>query len=218
MPRARPRHGRHRGHGRRTWPASVVTVDQVRRQGQGVRGRGGASPCVDLIAEGTIVFVVNTPRGRGGRSDGEHIRKASEPASGQLGDHGAAALSAARASAHGGQPSECAQPPGVPCRRWCRAPVAESGGAGRTGCAGANVGARWGRSVAAEPGDDRRRARPGYGAELAPYLRPGALGAVVPQVARRLPVGRQPGAAGARHAGSGCSTPSACRARAWRRG
>ncbi|MEX2626394.1 MAG: carbamoyl-phosphate synthase large subunit [Ilumatobacteraceae bacterium] len=31
---------------------------------------------VDLIAEGAISFVVNTPQGRGGRSDGEHIRKA----------------------------------------------------------------------------------------------------------------------------------------------
>ena len=31
---------------------------------------------VDLIADGTIVFVVNTPRGSVGRSDGEHIRKA----------------------------------------------------------------------------------------------------------------------------------------------
>jgi carbamoyl-phosphate synthase large subunit len=31
---------------------------------------------VDLIAEGKISFVVNTPRGRLGRSDGEQIRKA----------------------------------------------------------------------------------------------------------------------------------------------
>jgi len=31
---------------------------------------------VDLIAAGTISFVVNTPRGRLGRSDGEQIRKA----------------------------------------------------------------------------------------------------------------------------------------------
>ena len=31
---------------------------------------------VDLIAAGKISFVVNTPRGRIGRSDGEQIRKA----------------------------------------------------------------------------------------------------------------------------------------------
>jgi carbamoyl-phosphate synthase large subunit len=31
---------------------------------------------VDLIAEGRISFVVNTPRGLGGRTDGEQIRKA----------------------------------------------------------------------------------------------------------------------------------------------
>ena len=31
---------------------------------------------VDLIADGKISFVVNTPQGRGGRTDGEQIRKA----------------------------------------------------------------------------------------------------------------------------------------------
>jgi carbamoyl-phosphate synthase large subunit len=31
---------------------------------------------VDLIADDKICFVINTPRGRIGRSDGEHIRKA----------------------------------------------------------------------------------------------------------------------------------------------
>jgi carbamoyl-phosphate synthase large subunit len=31
---------------------------------------------VDLIARGEITFVINTPQGRGGRSDGEAIRKA----------------------------------------------------------------------------------------------------------------------------------------------
>ena len=32
---------------------------------------------VDLIGSGKVTFVVNTPQGRGGRSDGEAIRKAS---------------------------------------------------------------------------------------------------------------------------------------------
>ena len=37
---------------------------------------GAALTAVDLIADGKISFVVNTPQGRGGRSDGEQIRKA----------------------------------------------------------------------------------------------------------------------------------------------
>ncbi len=36
----------------------------------------GQSDAVDLIAEGGVQVVVNTPRGRGSRSDGAHIRKA----------------------------------------------------------------------------------------------------------------------------------------------
>jgi carbamoyl-phosphate synthase large subunit len=48
------------------------TVDQVVAKVQDRRG----VTAVDLIAEGKISFVVNTPRGRIGRSDGEHIRKA----------------------------------------------------------------------------------------------------------------------------------------------
>jgi carbamoyl-phosphate synthase large subunit len=36
----------------------------------------GARTAVDLIAEGKIAFVVNTPRGHGSRRDGEYIRKA----------------------------------------------------------------------------------------------------------------------------------------------
>jgi carbamoyl-phosphate synthase large subunit len=48
------------------------TVDQVVAK---VQDHNGLT-AVDLIAEGKISFVVNTPRGRIGRSDGEHIRKA----------------------------------------------------------------------------------------------------------------------------------------------
>ena len=50
-----------------------VEVDQVLGKVQDV---DGGRTAVDLIADGTIVFVVNTPRGSVGRSDGEHIRKA----------------------------------------------------------------------------------------------------------------------------------------------
>ena len=39
---------------------------------------------VDLIADGKVSFVINTPQGRGGRTDGEQIRKAGQHAPGQL--------------------------------------------------------------------------------------------------------------------------------------
>jgi carbamoyl-phosphate synthase large subunit len=50
-----------------------VPVDSVLGK---VQDSDGGRTAVDLIADGTIVFVVNTPRGSSGRSDGEHIRKA----------------------------------------------------------------------------------------------------------------------------------------------
>ena len=37
---------------------------------------GASLTAVDLIADGRVSFVVNTPQGRGGRTDGEQIRKA----------------------------------------------------------------------------------------------------------------------------------------------
>ena len=37
---------------------------------------GAGKTAVDLIAAGKVSFVVNTPEGGVGRSDGEHIRKA----------------------------------------------------------------------------------------------------------------------------------------------
>jgi carbamoyl-phosphate synthase large subunit len=37
---------------------------------------GSALTAVELIAAGEVVFVINTPQGRGGRTDGERIRKA----------------------------------------------------------------------------------------------------------------------------------------------
>lgn len=44
------------------------TVDKVSEQ--------AGETAVDLIASGAISFVINTPQGRGGRTDGEAIRKA----------------------------------------------------------------------------------------------------------------------------------------------
>jgi carbamoyl-phosphate synthase large subunit len=49
-----------------------VEVDQVLAKVQD----GEGVTAVDLIANGEIDFVVNTPRGRIGRADGAHIRKA----------------------------------------------------------------------------------------------------------------------------------------------
>jgi carbamoyl-phosphate synthase large subunit len=39
-------------------------------------GESGAADAVDLIATGRVQLVVNTPRGRGPRADGVHIRSA----------------------------------------------------------------------------------------------------------------------------------------------
>ena len=51
-------------------------VDQVVGKVQDQASDDTVVTAVDLIAEGGITFVVNTPQGRGGRSDGEQIRKA----------------------------------------------------------------------------------------------------------------------------------------------
>ncbi len=50
-----------------------LAVDQILAK---VQEQTDTPTAVDLIAEGKISFVVNTPRGSVGRSDGEHIRKA----------------------------------------------------------------------------------------------------------------------------------------------
>jgi len=48
-----------------------LIVDQV----VGKVSEGADVTAVDLISEGKVSFVVNTPQGRGGRTDGERIRK-----------------------------------------------------------------------------------------------------------------------------------------------
>ncbi|WP_394934527.1 carbamoyl-phosphate synthase large subunit [uncultured Ilumatobacter sp.] len=53
-----------------------VEVDQVLDKVQDIHTKGAGVTAVDLIAAGEISFVVNTPRGRIGRTDGAHIRKA----------------------------------------------------------------------------------------------------------------------------------------------
>jgi carbamoyl-phosphate synthase large subunit len=51
-----------------------VTVDTLVSK---VGEEGVASDAVDLIAQGKVQMVINTPRGLGPRADGQHIRKAS---------------------------------------------------------------------------------------------------------------------------------------------
>ena len=51
-------------------------LDTVIRHGEIVTAAGSVGHADIGIADGIIVFVVNTPRGSVGRSDGEHIRKA----------------------------------------------------------------------------------------------------------------------------------------------
>jgi carbamoyl-phosphate synthase large subunit len=80
-------------------PAGLVVARRLRQLGMGIAATTGTASylarfgeavdlvvgkvsedaevtAVDLIADGKISFVVNTPQGRGGRTDGEQIRKA----------------------------------------------------------------------------------------------------------------------------------------------
>jgi carbamoyl-phosphate synthase large subunit len=62
--------------------ATQGTADYLARFGNPVDevvakvSEGEGKTAVDLIAAGSVTFVVNTPEGKGGRSDGEQIRKA----------------------------------------------------------------------------------------------------------------------------------------------
>jgi carbamoyl-phosphate synthase large subunit len=80
-------------------PAGLVVAKRLRQLGLGIAATNGTAAylarfdqpvdlvvgkvsegaeltAVDLIADGKVVFVINTPQGRGGRTDGEQIRKA----------------------------------------------------------------------------------------------------------------------------------------------
>ena len=69
--------------------ATQGTADYLARFGQPVDevvakvSEGAGKTAVDLIAAGKVTFVVNTPQGRGGRTDGEQIRKAANAPPGQ---------------------------------------------------------------------------------------------------------------------------------------
>ena len=80
-------------------PAGLVVAKRLRELGLGIAATKGTAEylarfdqpvdlvvgkvsegaeltAVDLITDGKVVFVINTPQGRGGRTDGEQIRKA----------------------------------------------------------------------------------------------------------------------------------------------
>ena len=79
-------------------PAGLVVAKRLRELGLGIAATAGTAAylarfdqpvdlvvgkvsegaeltAVDLIADGKVSFVINTPQGRGGRTDGEQIRK-----------------------------------------------------------------------------------------------------------------------------------------------
>ena len=66
-------HRRHLGHRRVTSRSEGLAVDTLVAK---VGEEGVASDAVELIAQGKVQLVVNTPRGLGPRADGQHIRTA----------------------------------------------------------------------------------------------------------------------------------------------
>jgi len=89
-------------------------------------GEAEGIDALDLMGEGRIALVVNSPRGRGSRADGAHIRHAAGEHRIPLVTTGAAALAAARGMVewasrplavrtlqefHRGDPDEQAGPP-----------------------------------------------------------------------------------------------------------
>ena len=183
--------------------ATQGTADYLARFGNPVDevvakvSEGEGKTAVDLIGAGEVTFVVNTPEGRGGRTDGEQIRKAATL-------HRVACVTtvdAALAAVHGlaerrdhplevrslqehhsaGRSAPCAR---CASRRRLR----------RAACMTGDAVRRVGR--AGQPGDDgvgdgRVRDRAGR------LPRPVGARRRRRQVARRLRVGRQPGAAAA---------------------
>ena len=165
-----------------------LPVDQWWQGARRSQRRGSDRPTApDLIADGKIGFVVNTPRGSVGRSDGEHDPQGGQPASRELCDHGELRPWQRRRAgrAHGRcSPSE---PAGVPLPR-----------AGTRHAVEPRVVMRDRRRVGRlrGPGDDgvgnggvRRRARAVHGPRVDRRGRH--------QVDRAVRVGREPGAAGA---------------------
>ena len=151
---------------------------------------------VDLISSGKVDLVVNTPRGRGPRADGNHIRRAADGPPGAR----ASPPPRPRSPPRPGSPSRRAAR--RPCGR-CRSttPTASSGSRsevsrrapGRPRAVDLTVTA--GRRSCCPTRSSRRRGRSGYGDEVAAALPAGPARRGDGEVARRVRVARQPRAA-----------------------
>lgn len=75
--------------------SQVVAKVRSATDGDGDRGDGDGVDGVELIAQGKVQLVVNSPRGRGPRADGTHLRRAAGAAKVPLVTTAAAALAAA---------------------------------------------------------------------------------------------------------------------------
>ena len=175
---------------------------------------GVASDAVDLIAQGKVQLVVNTPRGLGPRADGQHIRMASVTYKVPC----LTTLAAARAAAAG-----MADARSHPLRgaRRCRTSIRSPGRgrdervrpAGRAAALATRVG-----GVELDNPVMTASGTSGHGTELADVRRAGRPRRGRREVAlasSRGPATRRRGCTRSRPA---CSTASGCRARGWRRG
>ena len=212
--RARLRDRGHRRHRRARSRRAGIPVDTGRRQGR--RGRSGVD-AVDLIASGKVDLVVNTPRGRGPRADGAHIRRAAIATGIPCVTTVAAALAAAAGHRRVGAD---ASPTVRSLQEYhrdgqLRLEVVTPMRAAVDRDAGRPRRRRSGRSRC-RTRSSPRRARSGTAPSWRGSCDPARLGAVtVKSLARRTPWPGNPRAAAARGPpAAGCSTRSACRARA----
>jgi hypothetical protein len=183
-------------------PAGLVVAKRLRELGLGIAATSGTAAylarfdqpvdlvvgkvsegaeltAVDLIADGKVSFVINTPQGRGGRTDGEQIRKSAN--SNRVSSVTTDRRGARRGAGHGraaGHRDRRAQPPEL-----SREAMSDER---RSACvrepAHASVRARTqvsvGRVVLPSP-VMLASGTAGHGAELAPYMDLSELGAVV---------------------------------------
>ncbi len=145
-----------------------LTVDTLVAK---VGEEGVASDAVELIAQGKVQLVVNTPRGLGPRADGQHIRQAAVTFHVPC----LTTLAAARAASAGVADAARAPAPGAPAPGPARRPRRRPGGAVK-GSAG--LGTRVGGVELPNP-VMTASGTSGHGTELSAYGDLAQLGAVV---------------------------------------
>ena len=173
-------------------------------RGQGRRGAAGVD-AVDLISSGKVDLVVNTPRGRGPRADGAHIRRAATAHGVPCVTTVAAALAAAAGIAEWpSREADGAVAAGVPPRR--PAPARGLSASPRAAPAVAprvvDLTVELGPLVLPNP-IVAASGTFGHGDEVARLVRPGAPRRGHGEVARRVRVAGQAGAAAAHDRGGG---------------